>query len=84
MRQQFSRVIVKGGVVSPGELKIILDQAERLDLDTIAFGSRQDILFLTQNKIVDNSSSLRLVTPDGDRVENIMSSYVTSDLFAST
>lgn len=61
MTAHLSRVIVKGGVLSPGELRAILEVVESVGLQTIAFGSRQDILFL---KDVDKerfaSENLRL------------------------
>ncbi|MEH6656381.1 rubredoxin [Leeuwenhoekiella marinoflava] len=84
MIQDYSRVIVKGGVLSPGELKSILEVAEGLDLKTVAFGSRQDILFLTESKEDLKTDKLELVTSEMKGVENIVSSYVASDLFNST
>jgi len=85
MTAHLSRVIVKGGVLSPGELRAILEVAESVGLQTIAFGSRQDILFL---KDVDKerfaSEKFEIITSDMQRVENIVSSYVSSDIFPST
>ena len=39
------RLMINGGVLSPGELKYICEAAEALGLDAISFGSRQDIIF---------------------------------------
>lgn len=44
MSRQLNRLIIKGGVLSPGELKYICDSMESLGVKTISFGSRQDIL----------------------------------------
>ncbi len=44
MSEQLNRIIVRGGVLSPGELKYICESVESLGLKTISFGSRQDIL----------------------------------------
>ena len=59
MKQNYSRVIVKGGVLSPAELKEILELAEEAGLDTISLGSRQDILFI---KAEDNLKITKYVT----------------------
>ncbi|RXG14286.1 rubredoxin [Leeuwenhoekiella aestuarii] len=85
MNDQLSRVIVKGGVLSPGELKTILEAAEGFGLKTVAFGSRQDILF--EGEIPEEeleSQKFKTVTSAMNRVENIVSSYVSSDLFPNT
>ena len=39
MNKQLNRIIVKGGVLSPGELKYICESIESLGLKTISFGS---------------------------------------------
>ena len=44
MRTQLNRLIVKGGVLSPGELQYICESVESLGFKTISFGSRQDII----------------------------------------
>ncbi|WP_031428825.1 rubredoxin [Flavimarina sp. Hel_I_48] len=85
MKKQLSRVIVKGGVLSPLELKNILEAAEHFGLKTIAFGSRQDIVFEKQIPPEQlQNQKFESVTASVQRVENIVSSYVSSDLFPST
>lgn len=81
-----ARLIIKGGVLSPGELKVICHTVEELDMDAISFGSRQDILLPDQvdNLNLKKIGNFDLVTSQTDRVENIMSSYVCSDIFPST
>ena len=86
MSYQLNRVIVKGGVLSPGELKYICESLESLGLDTISFGSRQDILLPKKTKKEDLSKfdKLTIVGSDETGIENIVSSYVCADIFPST
>ena len=44
MRQNLQRILVRGGVLSPSELKQIVELAELAGIDALMFGSRQDIL----------------------------------------
>jgi len=86
MSYQLNRVIVKGGVLSPGELKYICESLESLGLDTISFGSRQDILLPKKTKKEDLSKfdKLTIVGSDETGIENIVSSYLCADIFPST
>lgn len=86
MNQTFSRVVVKGGVLSPAELKQILEIAEGAGLDTISFGSRQDILFIKEDGVfsIDPQNKFQIISPEEEGSENIVSSYVSSDIFPNT
>jgi rubredoxin len=86
MIDAFSRVIVKGGVISPGELKSICNIAENLGLKTISFGSRQDIIIPEKVKLpeLNDLKNIEIVNSSNSKVENIVSSYVSSDIFSST
>lgn len=86
MSKQLNRVIVKGGVLSPGELKYICESVESLGQKTISFGSRQDILLPKKVKKEDLSQfdKLQVVEADEVGIENIVSSYVCADIFPST
>lgn len=80
------RLRINGGVLSPGELKYICEAAEALGLDTISFGSRQDIIFPEE---IDESKfslfdKIQFVKPKRDGVENIVSSYVSTEILSST
>ncbi len=80
------RLRINGGVLSPGELKYICEAAEALGLDTISFGSRQDIIFPEE---IDESKfsqfdKIQFVKPKRDGVENIVSSYVSTEILPST
>ncbi|WP_406683446.1 rubredoxin [Seonamhaeicola sp. MEBiC1930] len=80
------RLMINGGVLSPGELKYICEAAEGLGLNAISFGSRQDIIF--PEKIDEAKFSLfdkiKFVKPKRDKVENIASSYVSAEILSST
>lgn len=86
MKQTFSRVIVKGGVLSPAELKQILELAESAGLNTISLGSRQDILFIGDGEEADvlEKEKFQIISPEKDGAENIVSSYVSADIFPNT
>ncbi|PZX53173.1 rubredoxin [Algoriphagus chordae] len=86
MKQTYSRVVVKGGVLSPAELKQILELAESAGLDTISLGSRQDILFIKDEDTleIDSQDKFQLVSPEELGAENIVSSYVSADIFPNT
>ena len=86
MSRQLNRLIIKGGVLSPGELKYICDSMESLGVKTISFGSRQDILLPKKAKPKDLTQfdKLKIVEIDETGVENIVSSYVCADIFPST
>lgn len=80
------RLIINGGVLSPSELKYICEAAEFMGLEYISFGSRQDIIF---PKRVDSSkinefSRLKIIQPESNTGENIVSSYVSTNIFPST
>ena len=81
------RVFIKGGILSPSELKQIINYAESLGLDAIHFGSRQDIIFPEHksNKEIDSQFPKLSTSMISDPTyQNILSSYVTSDIFPST
>ena len=86
MSEQLNRIIVKGGVISPGELKYICESVESLGLKTISFGSRQDILLPkgVNDEELAQFDKLNIVETKEVRVENIVSSYVCADIFPST
>ena len=81
-----TRLIVKGGVISPGELREIVNMSLNQGLKAISFGSRQDIIFsdglLAEDKEITDKH--HLVFPDEKSGNNIVSSYVSTDIFANT
>ncbi|MGV3587808.1 MAG: rubredoxin [Adhaeribacter sp.] len=83
------RVFVRGGVVSPGDMKKILETAEDFGNETIHFGSRQDILFpvnIRSKTILDHTfQAIRTEYDfDGNNYQNIVSSYVAADMLSNT
>ncbi|MEM9929383.1 MAG: hypothetical protein AAF840_06175, partial [Bacteroidota bacterium] len=44
MDKELHRILIPGGVLSPGEMLQIVELARELGLDGIHFGSRQDVI----------------------------------------
>src|SRR5690554_5623749 len=51
MNDDLHRILIKGGVTSPGELKEIVLMLEAAGLKQVYFGSRQDLLFPLRDTI---------------------------------
>jgi len=83
---ELTRLIVKGGVISPGELREVVNMAADQGLDSISFGSRQDIIFPKGFKALDKEKMGKhhFVFPDEKSGNNIVSSYVSTDIFRNT
>ena len=81
-----SRLIIKGGVLAPGELKSICQKTESIGLDAISFGSRQDIIIPKEINAEELKSfeDLKIVGPEDVDQQNIISSYVASDILPNT
>lgn len=87
MENYLQRIITKGGVLSPSELQRIIDEAETLELDAVHFGSRQDIIFPKKNRKGNFIEDHKHFDPDvfsTEETNNIVSSYVSIDVFPST
>ncbi|WNJ17850.1 rubredoxin domain-containing protein [Pontibacter sp. G13] len=87
MKMNLQRILVKGGVLSPSELKQIIEMAELMGLDSIHLGSRQDIIFPKAEKAVDVQEQfpgLTLEYVKDRKFQNIVSSYVSADISPST
>lgn len=81
------RIFIKGGILSPSELKRILSYAESQGLDAIHFGSRQDIIFpehKMKEEVEDQFPRLSTSMISDPTYQNIVCSYVASDIFPST
>lgn len=83
---ELTRLIVKGGVISPGELRDVVNLALEQGLESISFGSRQDIIFPKgfKNNSPAKASKHHFVFPDEKSGNNIVSSYVSTDIFRNT
>lgn len=88
MNEDLHRILLKGGVTSPGELKDIILMLETAGLKEVYLGSRQDLLFpLKDTKEEQQLEQLSqfntdIVTNRG--YQNIVSSYVSADVFDMT
>lgn len=87
MKKYLQRLLIKGGVLSPSELKQIIEMADALDMKTLHIGSRQDIILpktidehIIEEKIV--SSNLEFLSEQ--KYQNIVSSYVAANIFPTT
>lgn len=87
MKKELIRILIKGGVLSPSELKQIIHLIESSDLDYFHFGSRQDILFPKTEKLEKlkaQFSQFKLEELVKKKHQNIVCSYVAADIFPST
>ncbi len=81
------RVNIKGGILSPSELRQIIAYAEQLELDTFHFGSRQDIIFPSKNtnaSLIEEHASYDATFFSPETQQNISCSYVAIDIFNAT
>ena len=81
------RILIKGGVLSPSELKQIIEMTEALGLDYIHFGSRQDILMphvVGKETELDRFQHLSIETIQEKKYQNIVCSYVAADILPTT
>lgn len=83
---ELTRLIVKGGVISPGELLEIVNMASEQGLKAISFGSRQDIIFPEgfNKSNLDQGGKYHFAFPQQNNVSNIVSSYVSTDIFKNS
>src|SRR5690606_14171114 len=86
MKKDYYRLLIKGGVLSPGELKMIVTALMEAGLNHISFGSRQDILFSTDLSKENRAFNADLypIDPHQKEEENIMCSYVSTDILTTT
>ena len=87
MNDDLHRILIKGGVTSPGELKDIISMLEAAGLTEVFFGSRQDLLFPLKNVKEEQLESMSQFNTDiiGDRsYQNIVCSYLSADIFDMT
>lgn len=83
---ELTRLIVKGGVISPGELREIVNMGLEQGLKAISFGSRQDIIFPKGFTTIDKEKTGKhlIVYPNEKSGNNIVTSYVSTDIFRNT
>lgn len=87
MNDDLHRILIKGGVTSPGELKDIISMLEAGGLKEVHFGSRQDLLFPLKDisqETLESISEFNTDIIDNRRYQNIVTSYVSADIFDMT
>jgi rubredoxin len=83
------KINLPGGIISPGDLQEVLQIAEKSGATDIIFGNRQQLFFRVKEAQLDDLNHELLMADihyemDSDRNPNIMSSYVTEDIFDSS
>ncbi len=87
MNDDLHRILIRGGVTSPGELKDVISMLETAGLKEVNFGSRQDLLFPIDAADEAQLESISQFNTDiiGERkYQNIVCSYVSADIFDMT
>ncbi|MDO6516081.1 rubredoxin [Zobellia uliginosa] len=87
MNDDLHRILIKGGVTSPGELKDIIGLLEAAGLSEVYFGSRQDLLFPlkgVEEGQLEHISKFNTNIITERKYQNIVSSYVSADIFDMT
>ncbi|KQC30271.1 rubredoxin [Flagellimonas eckloniae] len=87
MNDDLHRILIKGGVTSPGELKDSITMLEAAGLSEVYFGSRQDLLFPLADAKEESLERISKFNTDiiSERsYQNIVSSYVCADIFDMT
>ncbi|SIS38890.1 Rubredoxin [Zobellia uliginosa] len=87
MNDDLHRILIKGGVTSPGELKDIIGLLEAAGLSEVYFGSRQDLLFPlkgVEEGQLEHISKFNTNIITKRKYQNIVSSYVSADIFDMT
>ncbi|MGI4750787.1 MAG: rubredoxin [Janthinobacterium lividum] len=80
------KINLPGGIVSPGDLQEILNLAKKSGTTDIVFGNRQQLFFRVKEASLEDVNHELLMAnidheKDADLQPNIMSSYVTEDIF---
>ena len=87
MNDDLHRILIRGGVTSPGELKDIISMLETAGLKEVHFGSRQDLLFpmnAADEAQLESTSQFNTDIVGERKYQNIVCSYVSADIFDMT
>ena len=87
MNDDLHRILINGGVTSPGELKDVISMLEAAGLKEVHFGSRQDLLFPLKGaskEQIENISRFNTDIVTERSYQNIVCSYVSADIFEMT
>lgn len=83
------KINLPGGIVSVGDLSVILEILENAGIAHVRFGTRQQLYFLANTTQLEDIEHAFLISDtdfetDTDQHPNIVSSYVAEDLFTSS
>lgn len=88
MNKHRIKINFKGGLISPGELQIILQAAQKTGVQQVSFGLRQELWFEVAQNNLGIESCLGVLKEnkihfelDADENPNIISSYPAQDVF---
>lgn len=86
---QIIKINLPGGIVSPGDLQDILYIAEKCNVNKVRFGNRQQLLFKINPAYLEDLEDSFLVHDinyeiNTDNFPNIVSSYVTEEIFQTS
>ncbi|PCJ82553.1 MAG: rubredoxin [Bacteroidetes bacterium] len=87
MNDNLHRILIKGGITSPGELKDSITILEAAGLKEVYFGSRQDLLFPLQDieeKQLEGISKFNTDIISDRSYQNIVCSYLSADILGMT
>lgn len=89
MQQSYIKINMKGGILSPGMLKDILQVARSFRIKNIELGERQNIYlrtFIDSSELRKNVESIKSLDYEINKniYPNIVSSYVAEDIFTAT
>src|SRR5690606_30134500 len=83
MKKEYNRLLIKGGILSPGELKMIIIALIDAGLKHLSFGSRQDILF-SSAKDLHFAPDIVCTHQSQKEKENIICIYITADILQTS
>jgi len=89
IQQHIIKINLPGGIVSPGDLHEILTISEKCNVENVRFGNRQQLLFKVNAADLEEIQERFLVhdisyETDSDIFPNILSSYVTEEIFPTS
>lgn len=88
-QQHIIKINLPGGIVSPGDLHEILSISEKCNVEHVRFGNRQQLLFKVNAADLEEIQERFLVhdiayETDNDAFPNILSSYITEEIFPNS
>ena len=89
LKEHIIKINLPGGIVSPGDLHEILSISEKCNVEHVRFGNRQQLLFKVNVADLEEIQERFLVhdiayETDNDVFPNILSSYVTEEIFPNS